>query len=169
MTTAALYIQETESRLIAAGYKRAEIGLPNNGSTPCFYRSVFRTSWIFSRLHVFVVLVNREDFTYADFEAFTTNSVLELAVKAKGRFRGLQLGVCAIPVLVQDSASPELSAAVAGESLISRFAAFAAPTLIDLSAKSLVHTTINKHTKGRLYLPWLRSQWALMTPGRDHR
>jgi hypothetical protein len=122
------------------------------------YRSQFRLRWLATRLNLFTVVLPVGLVTPAGLKQFS-EEVLDFATTQKGRFRGLQNGVAAIPVQVSAQVHPE-AVAFAQTDLIRRFSAFAWPTAVDLSTGQ-VHNHQGRVLVGGLYSSWMRQQTAV--------
>jgi hypothetical protein len=122
------------------------------------YRSQFRLRWLATRLNLFTVVLPAVIVTPAGLKQFA-EEVLDFATTQKGRFRGLQNGVAAIPVQVSAQVHPE-AVNFAQSTLIRRFSAFAWPAVVDLSSGQ-VHRHRGRVALGGLYASWMRQQTAV--------
>jgi hypothetical protein len=125
------------------------------------YRSDFRWRWMATRLNLFTVLINVPSVTASELELFA-NEALDYAVSQKGKFRGLQGGVAAIPVLIGSRVDPD-AATFASTRLIRRFSAFAWPAAVDLSSQRSYHHQ-GRVAMGGVYASWMRQQTAVALP-----
>lgn len=151
------YLDGIASRLRAASVDVSELAFSGTRAV-VGYRSEFRLRWGATRLHLFTVAVSDPEIT-ADGLAEFTEDVMKFAVGEKGRFKGFQSGVAAIPVQV----SPTVSASAIGaaESKITkRFAAFAWPAVVDLST-GRVHSHKGRPAWGTIYTSWMHQQTEL--------
>lgn len=125
------------------------------------YRSEFRLRWMATKLNLFTVIRSVPEVTVAALEDFS-NEALDYGVKRKGRFRGLQTGVAAIPVLVGDLVDPAASD-YARTVLLRRWSALAWSATVDLG-REVVSTHEGSVTIGGLYASWMREQTAVALP-----
>lgn len=122
------------------------------------YRSQFRLRWMATKVNLFTVVRVSPEVTVSALEDFT-NEALDYGVKLKDRFRGLQTGVAAIPVLIGDRVEPAASD-YARTVLLRRLAAFAWPAVVDLE-REVVSTHEGSVTVGGMYASWMRDRTAL--------
>ncbi len=122
------------------------------------YRSQFRLRWMATKVNLFTVVRVSPEVTVSALEDFT-NEALDYGVKLKDRFRGLQTGVAAIPVLIGDRVEPAASD-YARKVLLRRLAAFAWPAVVDLE-REVVSTHEGSVTVGGMYASWMRDRTAL--------
>lgn len=123
------------------------------------YRSEFRWQWLATKLHLFTVVLIVPEVTASALEDFS-NEVLTYGIRRKGRFRGAQIGVAAIPVLVASVVEPA-AAAYARDVLIRRWSAFAWPAVVDLG-RNTVSTHEGTVQVGGIYAGYMREQTALV-------
>jgi hypothetical protein len=138
-------------RTVAIGAQTALVG----------YRARFRLAWAATRLNLFTVVAQVEVVTAIELEQFSRDA-LQHAISEKGRLRGLQTGVAAIPVLIGSTVEPA-AAAYAQNELLKRWSAFAWPTAVDLSAHA-IYRHQGRVLIGGLYASWMREQAALALP-----
>lgn len=119
------------------------------------YRPEFRLRWMATRLNLFTVVRPESVVTPAGLKAFAEDA-LNYAISQKGRFRGLQNGVAAIPVLIGSEVHPE-AATFAQTKVVKRFGAFAWPAVVDLSTGQ-VHSHQGLVALGWSYASWMRQQ-----------
>ena len=154
------YIYSVAERLRAAGAEVGNEDLPS-GVGLVGRRCQFRIRWLATKLNMFVVVRATETATPAELLRHA-NEALDYAVGQKGRFRGLQNGVAAIPVLVAPVVEPGAIEVATGQ-LIRRWAAFAWPTLVDCTS-GRVYRHEGQVTIGGLYAKWMRQQIAETFP-----
>ena len=147
-------------RLKADGGKIIEQDLP-----PEFklvgYRSEFRLRWVASKLHLFTVVAEVPVATSVDLDRHT-DAALKYAVDQKGRFRGLQNGVAAIPVLLAPVVEPN-AVEFAQKRLIRKWGAFAWPALVDLISEK-IYSHVGSVAIGGIYAGWMRQQIRVALP-----
>jgi hypothetical protein len=154
------YVEQVRRRMAEQGYSPGTAELPG-GPVLVGVRSQFKLRWMATKLHLVMVVAHS---AYADgpqLERFT-NDALDYADFLKGQFRGLQVGVVAVPVLVvqrPDAGAVEL----ARTKLIRKFGKFAWPTVVDLAA-GRVQTHEGRVAIGGIYGGWIRGQIALTLP-----
>jgi hypothetical protein len=78
----------------------------SSGSALVGSKSQFRWRWAASKVNLFTVISAVPNVTASSLETYA-NEVLDFGVKKKGKFRGLQNGVGAIPALVSSDVEPE--------------------------------------------------------------
>jgi len=151
------YLELVASRLRADA---AEVSTEQIGglTTLVGYRSQFRLRWLATRLNLFTVVGSVPTVTVGVLEQFT-NDTLDYAISRKGKFRGLQNGVAAIPVLIGERIEPE-AAAFATATLVRRFSAIGWPAAVDLTS-SQVHRHGGHVFLGGIYAGWMRQQTAI--------
>ncbi len=154
------YIELVETQLLAEGAEVSRESI-NDTSALVAYRTEFRLSWLASRLYLFTVVVGVPVATVTGLEQLTKDA-LAYAIARKGRFRGLQRGVAAIPVLVGKSVDVD-ARAYAETRVVRRRGAFSWPAAVDLSART-VHRHQGRVFIGGLYSSWLISQTDLALP-----
>ena len=154
------YFDLVPSRLQASGYvvTPGEVG---GRSVVIGYRSDFRLKWAATKLHLFVVIGSSNALSGPELEQFA-NTTLDFAVSQKGRFRGFQSGVAALPALVALSVD-ESAIDFAKQTLIRRFSTFAWPVAVDLGAEQL-YCHEGRVVVGGIYANWLRSQARQLAP-----
>ncbi len=154
------YLRSVASRLSDAG---AQVHTENVAGDEALvgYRADFRLKWFATKLHLFTVVRSVPTASAEALDRYS-NDVLSFAVQRKGRFRGLQNGVAAIPVMVTLRAEPDATQ-WARERLVRRWSAFAWPVVVDLSTSQ-----IGRHEGpvriGGVYAGWMREQIALALP-----
>ena len=155
------YVDEAAHRMAADGSAVSQVPLPI-GPAVVGYQSQFRLRWIATKLHVFTVVVPVSSATAETLREATEQSI-DYAKQTKGRLRGLQSGVAAIPVLVTARAMPD--ALAAAESRPSKgWAAFILPAIVDLTS-GRIHSFRGRLLWGGIYAAWLRDRLdALPTP-----
>lgn len=119
------------------------------------YRSAFRARWVATRLHLFTIVVSEPEITVDGLGDFTEEA-LNFVIAKKGRFKGLQNGVAAIPVQISSNVSTGAAKAAESE-IMRRFAAFAWPAVVDLSTGQ-VHSHVGRPAVGVVYASWMRQQ-----------
>jgi hypothetical protein len=155
------YADEAAHRMAADGSAVSQIVLPI-GPAVVGYQSQFRLRWMATKLHVFTVVVPVSLATAETLRGATEQSI-DYAKQTKGRLRGLQSGVAALPVLVTAQATPD--ALAAAESRPSKeWAAFTLPAIVDLTS-GRIHRFSGRLLWGGLYAAWLRERLnALPSP-----
>ncbi|MEJ7773739.1 MAG: hypothetical protein WKF72_02925 [Nocardioidaceae bacterium] len=130
MTTAgAPWTHELAQRLVSVGYREVPVELAGDPTVRAFRRSDFRVSWVFSRLHTFVIVRQTPSAQGRDVAGFSQAS-LRWAIDHKGGLlRGLQSGVIAYAVTVCDAAD-QSALDVAARRPDKHFAAFELPVLV---------------------------------------
>jgi hypothetical protein len=154
------YILTVRQRLEASGASVTTAQLPR-GLALVGHRSQFRLRWMATKLHLVTVVVPTASASGAGLEAFAHHA-LDYANAQKGAFRGLQVGVVAVPVLVAERADPS-AVQVANDKLVRAFAKFAWPTLVDLS-RGQVFSHQGRVAIGGIYAGWIRQQIAATLP-----
>jgi hypothetical protein len=154
------YLALVDARLRADGAAVTTEQLPNEQAL-VGYRSQFRLRWMATKLNLFTIVISTPVATDQELKQFSSD-VLDFAAQQKGRFRGLQTGVAAIPVLVAETVEPA-AAERARSTLVRRFGAFAWPTVVDLQA-GCVHRHIGPVALGGMYASWMRQQIAVALP-----
>ena len=129
------YVHTVGARLEAGGFEISRPDLPG-GTALVGFRSEFRWRWLATKV----------------------NESLDYGVRQKGRGRGLQADVAVIPGLVAQEPE-DATVYAATENLITRFAAFAWPTLVDCTAHQ-VYRNDGPVVAGRPYATWMRHQIA---------
>lgn len=155
------YLNGVADRLRADG---ASVTHEQFGGVDAFvgYRSQFRLRWMATKLNLFTVVVSQPSITADGLQQYAKD-VLDFANSQKGRFRGLQNGVAAIPVQV--GSEIETGAIAFAESkIVKRFAAFAWPAVVDLSTGG-VHRHQGRVALGAVYASWMRQQTDLALKG----
>jgi hypothetical protein len=132
-----------------------------SGSALVGYKSQFRWRWGAAKVNLFTVLSPVPSITASGLENFA-NEVLDLGVPRKGKFRGLQNGVAAIPALVSSNVEPE-AISTAKNTLIRRPASFAWPVVVDLRAGH-VYRHEGSVKIGGIFASWMRQQIAVALP-----
>lgn len=125
------------------------------------YRSEFRVSWMFTRLHLLTVVAVAEVVTEAAIRDFAEH-VDRYAKDTKGQMRGLQSGVASFAVLVATQVEGGAKAFAEAKPKLG-FAAMIRPTVVDLSSGS-VHTFRGNQAVGRIYQGYLRKKSELYLP-----
>jgi len=148
------FLASTSSNLRADGNAVTTVDLPSGPAT-VGYQGKFRWRWFASKLNLFTVVATRPEAT-ADALADLISESVEYAKQNKGRLRGLQTGVAAMPILGSDVVSPE-----AKDSVMSRppkgFAAITLAAIVDLSTGE-THYYQGRPLFGVLYFKWLRER-----------
>jgi hypothetical protein len=122
------------------------------------YQARFRLRWMATKLHLFTVVAANASADAASLAQFA-NDALDFAIRSKGRLRGLQVGVAAIPILAAETVDGT-AIEFAQNRLIRRWSAFAWPCAFDLgSGRSYFHE--GRVTVGGVYANWMRSQTAI--------
>jgi hypothetical protein len=148
------YVDEATNRMAADGSAVSQILLPI-GPAVVGYQSQFRLRWIATKLHLFTVVVAVPDATAETLQQATEQSV-GYAKQTKGRLRGLQSGVAAIPVLVTERPTPD--SIDAAESRPSKgWAAFTLPAIVALTS-GRIHSFRGRTLWGGIYSAWLRER-----------
>jgi hypothetical protein len=146
-------------RLHAVGFAMSEVQLPS-GIITMGFRSEFRIQWLLTKLNLFIAVLSVPEATLDRLNRHV-DEVLTYAISEKGRLRGLQNGVAAIPVLVSsivDNSASEL----ARTKLVRKFAAFAWPVVIDAgTGQSFSHE--GRVFVGGGYARWMRKQIHAIT------
>jgi hypothetical protein len=133
----------------------------SSGSALVGSKSQFRWRWAASKVNLFTVISAVPNVTASSLETYA-NEVLDFGVKKKGKFRGLQNGVGAIPALVSSDVEPE-AIGTAKNTLIRHFGAFAWPVVVDLEA-GRVYRHEGSVRIGGVYATWMRQQIAVALP-----
>lgn len=151
------YLSLVAERLQADG---AEVTTEQFRGVPAVvgYRPQFKLRWMATRLNLFTVVLPAGRVTPEGIKQFS-EEVLDFATSQKGRFRGLQNGVAAIPVQISSQVTPE-AIELAQSKLIRRFSAFAWPAVVDLSTGK-VHSHRGRVAVGGIYASWMRQQTAV--------
>jgi hypothetical protein len=156
------YVEAAAARMDADGSEVSRIQLPV-GPAVVGYRAQFKLKWFATKLHAFTVVVPVPAATL-DVLTDATQQSLDYAKQTKGKLRGFQTGVAALPVLVSSEVSPDARATV--ESRPSKkFAAQTLPAIVDLSSGQ-IHRYEGRLVWGGIYDAWLRARLdALPHPG----
>jgi hypothetical protein len=154
------YIAHVQQRLERAGVEVSGAQLPR-GPALVGLRSQFKLRWMATKVHLLTVVVPTPMATGAGLEEFA-NDALAYADHRKGAFRGLQVGVVAVPVMVAERADAS-AVQLAKSKLVRKFAKCAWPTLVDLSTGQ-VHAHEGRVAIGGIYAGWIRGQIALALP-----
>src|SRR5713101_741661 len=117
-------------RLRDRGFDVREDDLPS-GRALIGYRSEFRVQWLLTKLNLFVAAIEVPVVTLERVQRHV-DETLTYGIEQKGRFRGLQNGVVAIPLLVS-AAVDDSAAQFATRQLVRKFSASAWPAIIDTS------------------------------------
>jgi hypothetical protein len=104
------FIASTISNLKTDGNTVTAVDLPS-GPVTVGYQSKFRWLWFATKLNLFTVVATRPEATPESLAGLTSESI-EYAKQTKGRLRGLQTGVAAMPILASNAVSPEAKDAV---------------------------------------------------------
>jgi hypothetical protein len=155
------YMNAVRDRMSKDGYD-SPIGVPPFGAWLLGHRGDFRWSWFATQMHLFVAVKQVHIASRADVEQFTSKT-LAAGRKAYGRFRGLGIGVGAIPVLV--AAHVEDDALRFAETVLVRQfgAGFAWPVTVDLTTGHRgVH--LDDPKVGYIYTSWMRQQIDSLFP-----
>jgi len=148
------YLSSVEERLRADGAKVTTETIRDE-PTLVGYRPAFKLRWFATKLNLFTVAKVEDVITAQKLEHFAEDAV-RYAINKKGRFRGLQNGVAAIPVLIGSKVEPD-AIAYAQNELIKRFSAFGWPAVVDLSTNQ-VHSHEGRVVIGGIYASWMRQQ-----------
>lgn len=137
-----------------AGYRPTRELIPEIGEMLA-RRSMFRWRWLASRLHIFVFLarIDVTEETVSRLDVFM-NIANDYAIRTKGSLRGMQKGICLIPIAVVEG-PPQAAIDWARKPHGRRFAAITWPVLID-STKGEVHSP-EKMLIGALFVGYLRT------------
>jgi hypothetical protein len=154
------YIETVRQRMQSSGAEVSTAQLPR-GPALVGVRSQFRLRWMATKLHLLTVVVAAPEVDGAGLVEFA-NDALQYADDQKGAFRGFQVGVGAVPVIVAQHAD-DSAVQVARDKLIRNFAKFAWPTLVDLSTGT-VHSHQGRVAIGGIYAGWIRQQIAATLP-----
>jgi hypothetical protein len=150
--TADEYVRAIAQRLESDGAEIDSKNLPA-GFVLIGYRSQFRLRWVASKLNLFTIVAQAEVGTVDRLEHHT-DEALSYATSQKGRFRGLQNGVAAIPALVASTVEPE-AITFASTHLTRKFSAFAWPVLVDLASEK-IYRHQGTVFLGGIYANWIR-------------
>jgi hypothetical protein len=150
------FLASTTTNLEADGFTVTTVDLPSGPAT-VGYQGKFRWLWFATKLNLFTVVVTRPDASAEGLAGLISDSI-EYAKQTKGRLRGLQTGVAAIPILASTAVSPEARDSVKARPA-KGFAAITMPAILDLSNGE------DYYYKGRLvlgavYMKWLRERMA---------
>ncbi len=155
------YTAEAARRMTTDGSVVSQVQLAT-GPAVVGYQSKFRLRWFATKLHVFTVVVAVPTVT-AETLAQVSQQAVDYAKQTKGKLRGLQTGVAALPVLVTTEVAPDGRDA-AETRPPKAWAAFVLPEIVDLSSGQ-VHRYHGRLVWGGLYAAWLRERLdALPTP-----
>ena len=155
------YVEAAAARMRADGSEVSHVQLPL-GPAVVGYRSEFRLRWVATKLHLFTVVAPAAAAT-TDVVDRLGEQAIDYAKQAKGRLRGLQTGVAALPVIVSSEVDAAAIAAVESAPT-KRFAAFVVPTIVDLSS-GVVHRYRGRLVWGAIYSAWLHERLdALPSP-----
>jgi hypothetical protein len=108
-------------------------------------------------LNLFTVVATRPEATADGLAAFISESI-EYAKQTKGRLRGFQTGVAAMPILASNAVSPEAKDAVKARP-VKGFAAITMPAIVDLSNGDAYYYE-GRLLLGAVYTKWLRERMA---------
>lgn len=125
------------------------------------YQSKFRFRWFATKLHVFTMVVAVPAVT-AETLADVSQQALDYAKRTKGKLRGLQTGVAALPVLVTTEVAPDARAAAEARPP-KAWAAIVLPEIVDLSSGQ-VHRYHGRLIWGAIYAAWLRERLDALPP-----
>jgi hypothetical protein len=154
------YMNLASARMTADGSVVSRVDLPL-GPSLAGYQSKFRLQWVATKLHLFTVVIPVASVT-PDLLAVAEEQCVEYAKRTKGRLRGFQVGVAALPVLVSAAVAPD-AAAAARERPKKRFAAITLPAVVDLAAGAL-HFYDGRLVWGAVYASWLRERVRALAP-----
>jgi hypothetical protein len=154
------YVAIVGQRLQSAGNTISTAQLPR-GEALVGHRSQFRLQWMATKLHLLTVVIAVPRADGPSLEQFA-NDALAWADAQKGAYRGLQVGVGAVPVMVAAETDPS-AIELAKDKLIRKFAKFAWPTVVDLSS-GVVQRHEGHVALGGIYAKWIREQIALTVP-----
>ena len=148
------YLHLAAQAMQADGSAVSQVALPG-GPALVGYQSEFKLRWMATKLHLFTVMVAVPAATPQGLDALNRDA-LDHAKRAKGRLRGAQTGVAAIPVLVATHVTPEARAAVQAAPK-KEFAAFTLPAIVDLSAGEVLSYQGTAFL-GFVYASWMRKR-----------
>lgn len=155
-------LQEVAARLEAAGYAVTP-SVDVEGTTALVgHTSTFRWRWMATRMHLLVYAQAVEAVTIDGLERFSF-AALEDALAAKGRLRGLQVGVAVAPVQIGARVEPG-ARRYAQHEIMRRYGAFAWPVAVD-AASGAVSRHVGRPAIGAIYTSWLRGQIDAVTAG----
>lgn len=156
------YVEAAAARMAADGSEVSRVQL-RLGPAVVGYRSEFRLRWAATKMNAFIMVVPVAVATLDVLDDATEQS-LGYAKEQKGRFRGFQTGVAALPVIVSSNVEADARGAV--ESRPSKqFAAIVLPAIVDLSC-GLIHRYSGRLVWGAAYRAWLNERLdALPIPG----
>ena len=117
-------------------------------------RAVFRWSWLATRLHVFVVALDRTVADVANAQRLAESAVEYALANKTGLPRGFQTGVVSVAVLATDGIEPDLRA-WARKGPRPRFAAFSLPVVLDLETGESV-VPLQRGFRGIVYASFLQ-------------
>lgn len=103
MASTAAWADDLVGRLLAAGYREVPTS-PGLVGARAFRRSEFRISWLFSRLHTFIIVWVGGHVAASDVATFSRTSVRWAKQNKGGLPVGFQTGVAALPVAVCEGA-----------------------------------------------------------------
>jgi hypothetical protein len=154
-------------RLLAAGYTEVPdaLGLGSEGGVRAFRRSDFKVSWVFTRLHTFVVVRPAPEVSALQVEDLLRDSVAWAKSVKGGLSVGLQTGVAVLGVLVTELARDDAVRTAAGP-LERRWAAMPLPVVVDVHA-GRSYTASGSMIWGALYQDHLAQQQQLVLADPD--
>jgi hypothetical protein len=148
------FLSSTISNLKADGNTVTAVDLPSGPAT-VGYQGKLRWLWFATKLNLFTVVATRPEGT-ADGLAGLISESIEYAKQTKGRLRGLQTGVAAMPILASNAVSPEAKESVKTRP-VKGFAAITMPAIVDLSTGEAYYYD-GRLVLGAVYTTWLRER-----------
>jgi len=148
------FLAATTANLKADGNTVTAVDLPSGPAT-IGYQGKFRWLWFATKLNLFTVVATRPEAT-ADGLAGLVSESIGYAKQAKGRLRGLQTGVAAMPILASTVVSADAKASVKARPARG-FAAILMPAVVDLSTGEAFYHE-GRLVLGGVYTKWLRER-----------
>ena len=154
------WIDDAVARLEAAGYREVPTELSNrtSGTMRALRRSDFRISWMFTRLHSFILLWEAPVVSSWDLWAFTADA-MQWSRQTKGGWPiGLQTGIAVFTVTVTDRAD-EQTIEAARRLPDKHWSSFAQPVLVELNSRR-AHTYAGPMAWSLIFQSFLARQQA---------
>ena len=150
------FLARATANLAAHGNTVSAVALPG-GAVTVGYQHEFRIAWFATKLHLFTVLAVRPEATVDGLARLSQESIA-YAKQTKGRLRGFQSGVAAMPILAAPVVAPGVRELVQGRPP-KGFAAIVMPAVVDLSSGE-ISCYEGRLVLGSLYTKWLRARMA---------
>jgi hypothetical protein len=113
--------------------------------------------WFATKLNLFTVVATRSEATSEGLDGLISESI-EYAKRTKGRLRGFQTGVAAMPILASNAVTAEAQDSAQGRP-VKGFAAITMPAIMDLSSGE-AYRYEGRLVLGAVYTKWLRERMA---------